>query len=84
MTTLRFSRWLGVLLIAMLVAHQETLTRVRGSITIDLGWLFAGVFGRFPLLNSTFSTTALNRGPVSMSPASLDSDAIAPLVCIYE
>lgn len=34
-------------------AHQETLIRVTGAITIAFGLLFAGVAGRVPVLNRT-------------------------------
>lgn len=36
-----------------LQAHQDTIIRVTGAVTIVLGLLFAGVAGRVPLLNRT-------------------------------
>ncbi|MGW9028082.1 cytochrome c biogenesis CcdA family protein [Streptomyces sp. NPDC055722] len=52
----------------LLLAHQETLLRVLGSLTIVLGLMFMGVLERIPLLSRTFRPRFTPRAGVAGAP----------------
>ncbi|GAA3246140.1 cytochrome c biogenesis CcdA family protein [Streptomyces labedae] len=52
----------------LLFAHQETLLRVLGALTIVLGLMFMGVLERIPLLSRTFRPRFTPRAGVAGAP----------------
>ncbi|MEV6382001.1 cytochrome c biogenesis protein CcdA [Streptomyces sp. NPDC051773] len=52
----------------VLLAHQETVTRVLGALTIVLGLMFMGVLDRVPLLSRTFKPRFTPRAGLASAP----------------
>ena len=53
---------------ALLITHQELITRVLGVLTIVLGLIFTGVLGRIPVLAGTFRLNFRPRVGVASAP----------------